>query len=134
MKYAIIDLPLESIHSAAFRGAETVRCAGEQGKYWEMRDRLFANPQSITDAASHAAALGIDPKKLDGCLASGKYAAGIRADMSQAQKLGIEGTPSFLLAIPDAASGKLKPIRLTTGARPFSSFQSMIDTALADLK
>lgn len=134
MKYAIIDLPLESIHSAAFRGAETVRCAGEQGKYWEMRDRLFANPQSITDAASHAAALGIDPKKLDGCLASGKYAAGILADMSQAQKLGIEGTPSFLLAIPDAASGKLKPIRLTTGARPFSSFQSMIDTALADLK
>ena len=134
MKYAIIDLPLESIHSAAFRGAETVRCAGEQGKYWEMRDRLFANPQSITDAASHAAALGIDPKKLDGCLASGKYAAGIRADMSQAQKLGIEGPPSFLLAIPDAASGKLKPIRLTTGARPFSSFQSMIDTALADLK
>lgn len=134
MKYAIIDLPLESIHSAAFRGAETVRCAGEQGKYWEMRDRLFANPQSITDAASHAAALGIDPKKLDGCLASGKYVAGIRADMSQAQKLGIEGTPSFLLAIPDAASGKLKPIRLTTGARPFSSFQSMIDTALADLK
>jgi hypothetical protein len=54
--------------------------------------------------------------------------------MSQAQNLGIEGTPSFLLAIPDAASGKMKPVRLITGARPFSSFQSMIDTALADLK
>ena len=134
MKYAVIDLPLESIHSAAFRGAETVRCADEQGKYWEMRDRLFANPQSIADAASHAAALGLDARKLDGCLASGKYAAGIRADMSQAQSLGIEGTPSFLLAIPDPASGKLKPIGLITGARPFSSFQSTIDAALADLK
>ena len=99
-----------------------------------MRDRLFANPRAIADAASHAAALGIDAKKLEACLATGKYAAVIRADMSQAQSLGIEGTPSFLLAIPDAASGKMKPIRLITGARPFSSFQSMIDTALADLK
>jgi predicted DsbA family dithiol-disulfide isomerase len=99
-----------------------------------MRDRLFANPQSIADAASHAAALGLDSRKLDGCLASGKYAAGIRADMSQARNLGIEGTPSFLLAIPDAASGKLKPLSLMSGARPFSSFQSMIDKALADLK
>jgi protein-disulfide isomerase len=134
LKYAIIDLPLESIHSSAFRGAETVRCADEQGRYWEMRDRLFANPNSIADAAGHAAALGIDAKKLDACLASGKYAGGIRADMSQAQSLGIEGTPSFLLAIPDAASGKMKPIRLITGARPFSSFQGMIDAALADLK
>ena len=67
-------------------------------------------------------------------MASGKYAAVIRADMSQAQSLGIGGTPSFLLAIPDAESGKLKPIRLITGARPFSSFQSTIDAALADLK
>jgi protein-disulfide isomerase len=134
LKYAVIDLPLESIHSAAFRGAEIVRCADEQGKYWEMRDRLFSNPQSIADAASHAAALGLDARRLDGCLASGKYAAGIRADMSQARNLGIEGTPSFLLAIPDAASGKMKPIHLITGARPFSSFQSMIDGVLADLK
>ncbi len=54
MKYAIIDLPLESIHSAAFRGAEMVRCSGEQGKYWEMRDRLFANPRAIDDAAGRA--------------------------------------------------------------------------------
>jgi predicted DsbA family dithiol-disulfide isomerase len=99
-----------------------------------MRDRLFSNPQSIADAASHAAALGLDARKLDGCLASGKHAAGIRADMSQAQSLGIEGTPSFVLAIPDAASGNLKPVRLITGARPFSSFQSTIDAALADLK
>jgi protein-disulfide isomerase len=134
LKYAVIDLPLESIHSAAFRGAETVRCADEQGEYWEMRDRLFSYPQSIADAASHAAALGLDARKLEACLASGKYAAVIRADMTQAQSLGIGGTPSFLLAIPDAASGRLKPIRLITGARPFSSFQSTIDAALADLK
>ena len=128
----MIDLPLESIHSAAFRGAEIVRCAGEQGKYWEMRARLFANPQTLTDAASHAAAVGLDAKRLDACLASGKFTGEIRADIALAQRIGIEGTPTFFLATTDPSSGKLKPFRLLSGARPFSSFQSMIDSALAD--
>jgi protein-disulfide isomerase len=128
----VIDLPLESIHGAAFRGAETVRCAGEQGKYWEMRDRLFANPQTITQAASHAAAVGIDAGRLGACLDSGKFADGIRSDMSLAQSAGIEGTPSFILAVTDAATGKLKPLRLITGAQPFTNFKALIDAALAE--
>jgi protein-disulfide isomerase len=109
-----------------------VRCAGEQGKYWEMRDRLFANPQTITDTASHAAAVGLDAKRFDTCLSSEKFAAGIRSDMSMAQAAGIEGTPSFILATTDPATGKVKPLRLITGARPFASFQAQIDAALAE--
>jgi protein-disulfide isomerase len=109
-----------------------VRCAGEQGKYWEMRSRLFANPQALPDAASHAAAVGIDARRFDTCLASGKFAGDIRSDMSMAQAAGIEGTPSFILATTDAATGKVKPLRLITGARPFASFQSLIDGALTE--
>ena len=131
LKYAILDFPLESIHSAAFRGAEMVRCADEQGKYWEMRDRLFANPQTITNTASHAAAVGLDAKRFDACLASDKHAAGIRSDMSMAQSAGIEGTPSFILATTDTATGKLKPLKLITGAQPFANFKAQIDAALA---
>jgi len=126
----VVDLPLESIHSAAFRGAEIVRCSGDQGKYWEMRDRLFANPQTLTQAASHAAAVGIDAKQLDACLASGKYTEGIRSDMAMAQSAGIGGTPSFILATDDPATGKLKPLRLITGAQPFGNFKALIDAAL----
>ncbi len=131
MKYAVIDLPLESIHSAAFRGAEMVRCAGEQGKYWEMRTRLFSNPQTITDSASHGAAVGLDTKRFGACVESGKFAADIRADMAQAQALGIEGTPSFFLAATDPSTGKLKPVRMLTGAQPFANFKAAIDAALA---
>ena len=132
LRYAVMDLPLESIHSAAFRGAEMVRCAGEQGKYWEMRERLFDNPRSIGEAGSHAAALGLDAQRLDGCLASGKFAADIRSDMEQAQSAGVQGTPSFFLAVTDPATGKLKPVRFITGAQPFANFKQAIDAALAE--
>ena len=95
-----------------------------------MRDRLFANPQTLTQAAAHAAAVGVDVKQLDACLASGKYTQGIRSDMAMAQSAGIEGTPSFILAATDATTGKLKPLRLITGAQPFANFKSLIDAAL----
>ncbi|RPJ69978.1 MAG: hypothetical protein EHM24_16935 [Acidobacteria bacterium] len=132
MKYAVIDLPLESIHSAAFRGAEMVRCAGEQGKYWEMRDRLFSNPQAIAQTASHAAAVELDPKRFEACVASGKFAEDIRADMAQAEAAGVQGTPSFFLAVSDPATGKLKPVRFLTGAQPFANFKAQIDAVLRE--
>jgi protein-disulfide isomerase len=128
----VLDLPLESLHSGAFRAAEIARCAAEQGKYWEMRDRLFANPQTVTQAAVHGAALGLDTRRLDACVKAGAATAAIRKDMSQAAAAGVEGTPSFLLAAKDPGTGKLKPVRLIVGAQPFESFRAQIEAALAD--
>lgn len=108
-----------------------VRCAGEQGKFWEMRDRLFSNPQAIAQTASHIAAVGLDAARFDACLSSRKFAADIRKDMDQAQAAGVEGTPSFFLAVTDSTSGKLKPVRFITGAQPFANFKALIDAALA---
>ncbi len=133
LKYAIVDLPLESLHSAAFRAAQMVRCAGEQGKYWEMRDRLFSNPQTIAQTAPHAAAVGLDPARFDVCLASGRFVADIRQDMAQAAAAGVEGTPSFFLAVTDPATGRLKPVRFISGAQPFANFRTQIDAALAEV-
>lgn len=131
MKYAIIDLPLESIHSTAFRAAEMVRCAGDQGKYWEMRDRLFSVPRAIEETASHVAAVGLDAGRFNACLGAGRFAGDIRKDMAQAQAAGVGGTPSFFLAVDDPASGKLKPVRFISGAQPFANFQAQIDAVLA---
>jgi protein-disulfide isomerase len=110
-----------------------VRCSGEQGKYWEMRDRLFANPQTIAQTASHAAAVGLDSRRFDACVSSGKFADDIRKDMAQAQAAGVEGTPSFFLAVTDPATGKLKPVRFASGAQPFANFKAQIDAVLAEL-
>jgi protein-disulfide isomerase len=134
MRYAIIDFPLESLHGSAFHAAEMVRCAGEQGKYWEMRDRLFANPQAIAQTAAHAAAVGLDGRRFDACLAEPKTAENVRRDMAQAQAMGVSGTPTFILAVPDAASGRLKAVRMLTGAQPFGSFKAIIDAVLGGAK
>jgi protein-disulfide isomerase len=108
-----------------------VRCAGDQGKYWEMRDRLFANPQTIAQTGSHVTAVGLDGKQFDACLASGKFAADIRRDIAQAEADGVAGTPAFFLAVADAPTGKLRSVRFMTGAQPFANFKAQIDAILA---
>src|SRR5262249_30614944 len=42
VKLAYLDFPLREIHAQAERAAEAARCAGEQGKFWEYHDNLFA--------------------------------------------------------------------------------------------
>src|SRR5207247_11262883 len=88
IKYVLLDLPLESIHPFAFKAAEAAYCAGEQGKYWEMHDRLFADQKAIAskDRPEHAQALRLDSGKFEECLASGKHAAKIRAALVEGQR------------------------------------------------
>ncbi len=52
MKSVFLDLLLEAIHKSAFGAAKAARCAGEQGKYWEMHDRLFANQKELVTRAA----------------------------------------------------------------------------------
>ena len=92
VRYALLDLPLESIHKKAFKAAEATRCGGEQGKYWEMNHRLFENQKALEPWTAHAEALGLDTKGFDACLASGRHAESIRADIAVAQSAGVTVT------------------------------------------
>jgi protein-disulfide isomerase len=131
LRYVFFDMPLESIHRQAFKAAEASRCAGEQGKYWEMHERLFANQQALEPATPHAKALGLDVPRFDACMSTGKFAGAIRTDMAAAEKLGINSTPSFLLATTDPNDPtRVKGLSLVRGAQPFGSFKLEIDKAL----
>ena len=101
LKSVFVDFPLESIHKHAFKAAEAARCAGEQGKYWEMHDQLFANQTTLSAWTDHAQAVGLDVASFEGCLSSGKFAADIRNGLTMAQGAGITGTPEFFLAVAD---------------------------------
>ena len=132
VRQVFMDFPLESIHKNAFKGAEAARCAGEQGKYWEMHDELFSNQKTLTEWTAHAQAVGLKVEQFDSCLANGKFDSEIRKDMAQGQAGGITGTPGFFLALTDPTSAKVKTVRFISGAQPYAAFKAQIDALLAD--
>ena len=132
VKYVFRDLPLESLHKNAFKAAEASHCAADQNKYWEMHDRLFANQNSLEPAmlTAHAQAVGLDTKKFQACLDSGKYAAQIRKDIADANKIGITGTPTTVIGLTQPNDPKIKVLRVIRGAQGYSSFKGVFDELL----
>ena len=132
VRAVFLDLPLEAIHKSAFGAAKAARCAGEQGKYWQMHDRLFANQKELEPWAPHAQAIGLDLTAFDACVATDKEDAAIRRDIAEMQKLGITGTPAFLIGRTDPRGSKLTILAAVRGARPFADFKTEIDKLLAE--
>ena len=131
LRYVIREFPLESIHPQAFKAAEAALCAGDQGKYWEMHDRLFANQRALApeQLAVHAQAIGADEAKFSECLRSGVKAAKVRKDLDDGIKAGVTGTPAFFVGVADGAT--VKVARVVKGAVPFAAFKEAIDAVLA---
>jgi hypothetical protein len=124
-------MPLESIHKLAFKAAEAANCAQEQGKYWEMHDRLFANQQNLEQWTAHAEAIGLDLEKFNQCLSGGSSSSRIRRDMEAARKLGVTGTPAFFLAYTDPKSSKVRTLAALVGAKAFADFKTEIERLLS---
>ena len=100
-----------------------------------MHGRLFENPKALEPWAAHAEALGLDVAAFDACMASGKYADAIRADMKEAQKVGITGTPGFVIGLTDPDDpSKVKGLSFIRGAQAFGAFKGQIDQALTATK
>jgi protein-disulfide isomerase len=115
------DFPLASIHPQAAKASEAAHCAGDQGKYWEYHDTLFANQRAlqIDQLKKYAADLGLDAAAFGRCLDSGTHAGRVQAGLQEATQLGLSSTPSIFI------NG-----RLVMGAQPFEVFQSIIDDEL----
>ena len=131
LRHVFLNLPLD-MHRFAFKAAEAANCAGEQGKYWEMHNRLFENQTKLDPLTPHAEAIGLDVPKFEECLNSGRQAAAIRRDIAAAQQAGVSGTPTFFLAYTDPKSSKIKTVRRLTGALPFATLKAEIDKLIAE--
>ena len=131
MKYVFMDFPLP-MHGQAMKASEATLCAGDQGKFWEMHDRLFANQNALgLEALSkHAEALGLGTSQFKECLDSGKHSVQIKAAMTEGQKAGITGTPGFLFGFIEA-DGKVKATKKISGAVPYANFKATIDEMLS---
>jgi protein-disulfide isomerase len=115
------DFPLP-FHPNAQKAAEAAHCAGDQGKYWEMHEKLFANQKalSVADLKGHAKTLGLDAGKFDKCLDGNDKAKLVEGNKEAGSKVGVTGTPAFFV------NGVM-----LSGAQPFSEFKSLIDKELA---
>ena len=124
VKLAYLDFPLSEIHPKAQSAAEAARCAGEQGKFWEYHDALYADQSKLDGAGlvTSAVALNMDEKSFRSCLDSGKFKSKIEADREQGIKVGVAGTPGFFV------NGVF-----LSGAQPQAEFEKIIDSQLAML-
>ena len=91
--------PLRQMHPQAQRASEIAQCAGEQGKFWEVHDALYANQSALDEdnAKRLAKEAGVDETKLTECLAAGRGAAQVDDDVAKGEIAGVEGTPSFFI-------------------------------------
>lgn len=122
IKFVYKHFPLSNIHQFSEKAAEGAECAGTQGKFWEMHDRLFANQKAlgISDLKNYAQQLSLNATAFNSCLDSGAAAAAVKADFNDGLAAGVNGTPSFFI------NG-----RKIEGAQPFDEFKSVINQELA---
>jgi protein-disulfide isomerase len=117
VRFVFKNQPLP-FHKKAQAAAEAALCAMDQGKFWEMEERLFTNQQSIgaDQLPEHAKAIGLDVAKWQSCMDARKFKAHIEADQDDAAKVQATGTPAFYI------NG-----RKLSGAQPFDAFKKLID-------
>jgi protein-disulfide isomerase len=132
VRYVVRHLPLESIHPSARGAAQAAECARQQGKFWEMHDRLFANPQALSrgDLERTADTLGLTMPAFRQCVDSPAAAAAVSRDLDEALRAGITATPSFIIGTtqPD---GSVKALRRLSGAQPYPVFKAALEGLLA---
>jgi len=132
VRYAFMNFPLESLHPLAFGQHVAAACAADQGRFWEMHDRLFARQQASDAAAiaGEASALGLDMAAFRTCIASERHAPAIREAMRVGSTLGVTGTPTFVIAI-STGGDDVTALRMIVGAKPYAAFREALDGALA---
>lgn len=109
-------------HRAAPKAAEAAECARDQGRFWEMHDRLFASAGALAtrDLKAHARALGLRGDAFDACLDSGRHEPRWRRDLAEALTYGDSGTPLFFV------NG-----RVVVGAQPYGAFARVVEEELS---
>ena len=105
--------------------AEAVHCAGDQGKFFEMHDKIFANTiQGLSADAlvsTLAQSLGLNTSEFNDCLTTGRYASKVEQSTQEAVNFGFDGTPTSTI------NG-----RVIFGARPLADFEAAINQAFSE--
>jgi protein-disulfide isomerase len=126
VRFVYKDFPLDSIHPQARSAARAAECAGEQGSYWPMHDRLFGARGQWADQLDavvmyqrFATDLALDTNAFSQCLDSERFADEIQSDLEEGLRAGVQGTPTFFI------NGKV-----LVGAQPYDAFVAILEGEL----
>ena len=126
VRFYVFPLPM---HQNTWSASNAAYCANEQGKFWEMHDRLFYtqdlwNTQATSNPdkkmKGYAADLGLDADKFEECYDSQRHYQNIKASGVEAQNRGIDETPSFIIGGKKYA-----------GSLPYDEIKKLVDEELA---
>ncbi len=123
LKWAIIHLPLTTIHARAFDAAMASECAGAQNAFWEYHDQVFRYQQNLSraDLIRYAANLAdVKVETFTNCLNSNKTASIINQDLRLAENLQVGGTPTFFAG------------RYTFSSLPYPRFRQVLEKVVAE--
>jgi len=125
------------IGPASSAAAEAAYCAGDQGKFWEMHDIIFANHtgENVGDytdrrLVAFAGKIGLNVAAFQSCFNGNTYSSRVNKDFTDGSAAGVQATPGFVMTY--VVNGETKT-ELISGAVPFSEFQTKIDAALAQV-
>ena len=128
VRWVALNLPL-AFHKDARKAAQGALCAGEQDKFWEMRETLFKNPKklSVEDMSGYAGDLSLDIPAFEACLNSERHLAEIDKDAQDAKSVRLTGTPSFVIG---KLNGNTVSGNVVIGAQSLNVFESNIKKTL----
>lgn len=128
VKFVYRDYPLTGLHEMAQGSAEAAECADDQGKFWDMHDKMFAEQEkkgagtiayTIIDLKKWAGQIGLNQSQFNDCLDTEKYKSEVEKDLADGTASGVRGTPAIFI------NGKL-----ISGAQPFEVFKRATEAEL----
>ena len=131
-RFRFIDLQVTPTHRNAPAASVAAGCANDQGKFWEMHDRIFAGQAEWSTTATlqpkpilqgYAREIGLDVKAWDECYTAERHIETLTTNMQQAVRVGLSRTPSIMI-------GR----RVLIGAQPYERVKAAVDSALAEAK
>jgi len=131
LRFVYRDYP-RADRGVGVEAAVAARCAGAQGRYWAMHDRLFGEGGRLDSGAfrSYAKAIGLDQVAFAQCFDERRYLESVFQDRQEANRWGFHGTPGFILMHTVGGATEKEPAVAIPGAFPFEDFAEEIERLL----
>lgn len=127
LRWIFKDYPIDQLHSNARLAAHAAACADDQGKFWQMKERIYAYQArwefgggQYGKFRDYVKEVGGDPSSWDACMKAATHAGRIQATQQEGALLGVNSTPSFLI------NGRIYP-----GVQGSDAIRHTVDSLIA---